>query len=78
MTTDQDKAGGGARFARRRVISLEDATPELMEAEPDTTIGLTTEQAEQLQEIERAAGGRFRRGAGAPDRIPRVRPAGRA
>jgi hypothetical protein len=59
------------RFARRREIPLEDASPELLEAEPGTAIRLSGEQAEQLAEIERAAaGGRFRRGEARPEPSP--------
>ena len=49
------------RFARHRVIALEEASPELLEAEPSTTIRLSLGQAEQLADLERRRGGRFRR-----------------
>ncbi|HEY1834710.1 MAG TPA: hypothetical protein VGG08_09755 [Solirubrobacteraceae bacterium] len=59
---DEQQRTNGSRFARRSEISLDEALPELMEAEPGTVIRLGDEQAEQLAEIERAAaGGRFRR-----------------
>jgi hypothetical protein len=59
------------RFARRREIPLEEATPELLEAEPGTVIKLNSGQAAQLAEIERAAaGGRFRRGEAQPEPSP--------
>jgi hypothetical protein len=65
----------GPRISRRRVISLEEASQELMEEQPRTTIRLSAEQATQLGELERHAGGRFRRDAPG-DREPR--PAARA
>jgi hypothetical protein len=65
----------GPQISRRRVIALEEASPELMEEQPGTTIRLSVEQAEQLGELERRAGGRFRREEPS-DREPR--PAARA
>jgi hypothetical protein len=65
----------GLQISRRRVISLEEVSPELMEAQPGTTIRLSVEQAAQLGELECRAGGRFRRDAPS-DREPR--PAARA
>lgn len=52
---------GGSRFSRRRAISLDEASPELMEAEPGTAIRLAAAQFAQLEEIEREAGWIFQR-----------------
>jgi hypothetical protein len=54
---------GGSRFSRRRAISLEEATPELMEALPGTAIRLSAAQVAQLEQIERAGGWDPRQGA---------------
>jgi hypothetical protein len=64
---EQQERTNSSRFARRREISLDEALPELMEAESGTVIRLSDEQAGQLAEIERdAAGGRFRRAGEQP------------
>jgi hypothetical protein len=63
----------GRPIIRRRVVSLEDATAELMEAEPGTAIALTPTEAEQLDRIQARGARRFNRSPGTLGR-----PAGRA
>jgi hypothetical protein len=65
---EQTRRDEESRFAAPRVISLDDASPELMEAQPGTIIRLSAAQTEQLQKIEGEGGGRFRRDGPQPER----------